>query len=542
MFLLKHFSKIIPVLGLGFLVFTSLGVHSASFDFSPVSKELLSGCKSSINIDANAGGQQSNAADIEVAYNPNEISILDSNSDIPGVQIKNGNAYESYFGNQVDVNSGKILLAGASFVGNLSSRRTFATIEFTSKPSVTSTSFKIKFDGAGATLDSNIADASTSDDLLTSVTNGSYTFTTGPCQADRIPPVIDFQYPKNYDSGVPLDSDVRIRITDNQSGVNLDSLIFVLNDDTYTVKSPEVAYTGVPLDYSFVIKPKNKFNDAKESYIKVNASDLAGNKSNGQIVFNIPPAVIKEVICPALETNDDIDGDGVPNIIDTDPYNPEKGGNNLNLFKGTIIEKAASQPIFQGAREARESTSSLKTLQYYTLLAILILLLTILGLFLGRNIREVHGSAINLATNEPYQNLQVELKELVSGKSISETTTDYSGEYIFKTKPGAYIATLSREGDNWSQTIIVPEITKIGVYNPGQKILVNNEDKYLSQASWIFNLVRRFLAQITPGFWLAGSVLSLLNMVILTTILNIVIFSFYITVGIMAFLFNKLRN
>jgi len=207
-----------------------------------------------------------------------------------------------------------------------------------------------------------------------------------------------------------------------------------------------------------------------------------------------------------------------------------------------IIEKAASQPIFQGAREARESTSSLKTLQYYTLLAILILLLTILGLFLGRNIREVHGSAINLATNEPYQNLQVELKELVSGKSISETTTDYSGEYIFKTKPGAYIATLSREGDNWSQTIIVPEITKIGVYNPGQEILVNNEDKYLSQASWIFNLVRRFLAQITPGFWLAGSVLSLLNMVILTTILNIVIFSFYITVGIMAFLFNKLRN
>lgn len=541
MFLLKKFLKLTSFFTIGILIFASVNVKSASFDFSPSSKELLSGCKSSINIDANATGQQSNAADIELAYNPNEISILDSNSDIPGVQIKTGNAYESYFGNQVDVSSGKILLAGASFVGSLGSRRTFATIEFTSKPNITSTSFKIKFDGVGVTLDSNIADASTSDDLLSSVTNGSYTFTTGPCQADRIPPVIDFQYPKNYDTKIPLDSDVRIRITDNQSGVNLDSLIFVLNDDTYTVKSPEVAYTGVPLDYSFVIKPKNKFNDGKESYIKVNAADLVGNKSNGQIVFNIPPAVIKEIICPALESNDDIDGDGVPNIIDTDPYNPSKGGD-LNLFKGTVIEKIASQPIFQGAREVREATSSLKTLQYYTLLAILILLLSILGLFLGRNIREVHGTAINLSINEPYQNTTIELKELVSGQSVAETSTDYSGEYIFKVKPGAYKAVLNKQGSFWSQTIIVPEVTKIGIFNPGEEIVINKENEYLSQAAWIFILFKRLLGQITPGFWLAGTILSLLNMIILTTILNIVIFSFYITVGVLAFIFTKFRN
>ena len=273
-------------------------IFAASFDFNPATNQYTSGCKNSINIMADATAKDSNAADIELYYNPNEIVILDSVSNIPGLQIKPGDAYETYFGNDVNTTTGRIRLAGASFVSSLSSRKVFASIEFTSKTGISSTSFSIKFDGAGATLDSNIADASTSDDLLTSVTNGTYTFTTGNCTSDKIPPVITFQNPPKYAVNVSLTSSVTIRITDNQSGVDLNQTIFDINGDIYTMQSPEVTYIGQPLDYTVVIKPRNPFYGDKESVIKVITVDKAGNKNSDTNTFNIPIAVIKEKICP----------------------------------------------------------------------------------------------------------------------------------------------------------------------------------------------------------------------------------------------------
>jgi len=271
---------------------------AASFDFEPSSNQYLQGCKNSINIMANATNQESNAADIELYFNPNEVEIMDSLPDMTGTQIKPGNAYETYFGNDVNVTIGRIRLAGASFVSNHTTKKVFASIDFKSKPGILSTNFNIKFDGVSATLDSNIADSSTSDDLLNSVTNGSYTFKTGDCEADKTPPVITFQTPTKYAVNYPLDGLVNIKITDNKSGVDLSKTVITINDDIYTPNSSEVTYTGTALNYTFSIKPRNNFYTDKESVIKVSTVDLAGNKSNDTNVFNIPIPIIKEKICP----------------------------------------------------------------------------------------------------------------------------------------------------------------------------------------------------------------------------------------------------
>jgi hypothetical protein len=280
------------------LCFVSTGVLAASFDFNPTNAQFTAGCKNSINIMADARGQSSNAADIELYYKPAEIDILDSVSSIAGTQIKPGDAYETYFGNDVNTTTGRIRLAGASFVGQLTDKKVFATIEFTSKPNITSTSFSIKFDGVGATLDSNIADSSTSDDLLSSVSNGTYTFATGSCVQDKIPPVITFKNPQKYAVGVALDSQINIGVTDNMSGVDLAQTTFDINGDLYTTQSPELSYTGQPLDYTFVIKPRNLLLSDKESVIRVKTADKAGNKNTDTNVFNIPVPIIKEKLCP----------------------------------------------------------------------------------------------------------------------------------------------------------------------------------------------------------------------------------------------------
>ena len=290
--------KLLGLLIIGLVVFNPLNIMAASFDFNPSSTEFTAGCRNGINIMADATGRDSNAADIELYYNPSEIDIIDSIANIPGTQIKPGEAYETYFGNEVNNTTGRIRLAGASFVSSLNARKVFATIEFTSKPGITTTSFAIKFDGVGATLDSNIADASTSDDLLSSVTNGTYTFKTGNCTADRIPPVITFQSPPKFGVNIPLDQNVTIKITDNQSGVDLTKTTIEINGDIYTISSPEVTYTGSLLNYTFTINPRNNFFSDRESTIRVTTSDLAGNRSADTNTFNIPIPILKETICP----------------------------------------------------------------------------------------------------------------------------------------------------------------------------------------------------------------------------------------------------
>ncbi|MCA9386586.1 carboxypeptidase regulatory-like domain-containing protein [Candidatus Dojkabacteria bacterium] len=289
-FVIKQIQRSIIVLF--FMLIFALAVYTkvdaASFKFNPSTKSFERTCQRSVSIDINPEGELSNAAEIEITYDPSVITIVDQNPNIAGIQIQPGNAFETYFYNEVNVTTGKIKLAGASFVTSLSSNKTFATITFTSSALATSTNFTIKFDYPGATKDSNIADAVTSNDLLSSVVNGSYTFINGPCQADTTSPQVVFQNPTNGATGVSLNSNVTLQITDDQSGIDLDSITFIIDGVSYTTLNPEVSYTGNSTNYNFVINPVNDFPVNQASTVVVTGKDIAGNTFSKQIIFNIP--------------------------------------------------------------------------------------------------------------------------------------------------------------------------------------------------------------------------------------------------------------
>ncbi len=297
---------LLPALMLLPLLGSTMLIEAATVNMSPAAASFQRGCRRSVAVEIDASAQSSNAADVEISFDPAQVTIFDSNASVPGIQVLPGNAYESYFYNQVNQSTGVIKLAAGSFVGTLTSRRLFATIEFTSAPTATSTAFSIDFNGVGDTLDSNVADATNSQDLLTGVTNGNYTFVSGPCVADTQGPNVVFISPTNGQTGVAPGAQVTIRITDNQSGIDLSSLQFVINGVTYTVASPQVSYTGSSLNYLFTITPSVPFPSGIASSITVLARDTAGNSRTSQITFNQPSPPPADRQPPQIQFNNPI--------------------------------------------------------------------------------------------------------------------------------------------------------------------------------------------------------------------------------------------
>ncbi|MBD3363060.1 hypothetical protein GF362_05045 [Candidatus Dojkabacteria bacterium] len=290
---IKKFIKILLFANCFLFIFSIQRIYGATFSFSPANETFQEGCLTTVDIMVDPQGENSNAADIEIFFDPTEVEIIDSDPAMSGIQLKTGDAYETYFGNQIDETSGIMRLAAGSFMNDLTSKATFATLQFKSKSGVTSTTFEIYFDGVGATLDSNIADTVTSDDLLTNVTNGNYSFVTPPfgsCENDTSPPDIIFIDPQDNAQGVPSDSDLEINITDDLSGIDLASVEILLNGELYRASDFEVIYTGDSLDYSFTVDPRidNQILENQANSLIVRVTDYAGNSISRQIVFNVP--------------------------------------------------------------------------------------------------------------------------------------------------------------------------------------------------------------------------------------------------------------
>ncbi|MEM2947067.1 MAG: Ig-like domain-containing protein [Candidatus Bathyarchaeia archaeon] len=263
---------------------------AARFDLSPSTTQFIEGCESAVNIEINTEGKSSDAANILIHYNPAEIEIVDQNPSLPGNQIRTGNAYEAYVDNTVLPAEGLIRLTGFSFVQRLTGQATFGTIIFRGKTGVTSTNLTIEF-VPGSTTDSNIAEYLTSNDLLTGVTNGTYTFRTGTCVLDTTPPWVTNPSPPPDATGVPLDANISFNIKDNQSGVDLAQLSVKINGIEYTLAGPNIfTYSGNPLDYAITVDPIENFQSGVPVLVEINAADLQGNKmAPYRYVFNQPP-------------------------------------------------------------------------------------------------------------------------------------------------------------------------------------------------------------------------------------------------------------
>lgn len=265
------------------------GVNAAgTFSISPSSGNYLKSCNQSVDIVINVTSGNSNAADAIITYDITKIEIIDALPSVPGTQILPGNAFDSYAGNTVNTLTGEIKLVGYSSSGTLQNSATFASILFKSKPLATNGAFNFTFVGANPynTLDSNIADSTTSFDMLTSVSNASYTFVNGSCATDVTPPTISFISPLNLATNVSPSATVTIKVKDSGIGISLPTLQIVINGTTYTALSPGVSITGTPSSYTITIIPSSPFPTNSLSVISVIVSDAAGNTKTDNISVN----------------------------------------------------------------------------------------------------------------------------------------------------------------------------------------------------------------------------------------------------------------
>jgi hypothetical protein len=343
-----------------FLNIFSTGVEASRYIMSPSTAALVEGCDNTIDIKIDTEGQSTNAADVIIHYDPTKITILDSDATLAGIQIKPGNIYQAYFGNQVDTGTGEIRLTGASFMGSFTGVGTFGSIEFKGNAGVTTADFTIEFTGAGpyVSLDSNIADTLTSNDLLSGVLNGSYTFTTGFCFADVQAPNVIFLTPTNGQTGVATSAGLSIRVTDNQSGTDIQSVEVVLNGVTQTSNSVGFSYSGVPLNYSFVITPTNPILASVTNVLLVRARDFAGNQRTSTITFNTPVVVppdppVPDNVSPIITFISPVDKGTLPLNADlTFDLADVDSGININslnvVLNGTEYTETSVQIVYSG--------------------------------------------------------------------------------------------------------------------------------------------------------------------------------------------------
>lgn len=277
-----------------FIIFLFFSIHpstnAASFKLNPSTGAYGQGCNASVDIILDTEGSTTNAADIIIDYDPAKVDIVDSDGGTAGVQISPGTIFTDYFGNTVDTSTGVIRLTGASFSSVFNSSGIFASIQFRPKTNTGTAYFTIRFTGANPynTLDSNIANSSTSNDLLSSVVNGAYTLNSTSCVSDTTAPVISFDTPQNGQTGIPADANIVVTITDESSGVSISTVEIIINGVTYKSGQTGVVVTGNASAYTFTVTPTTLLRANDTNTVLVNATDFAGNWKQASITFNAP--------------------------------------------------------------------------------------------------------------------------------------------------------------------------------------------------------------------------------------------------------------
>lgn len=525
------------ILSVGFLLLMSSVASAATFQMNPTSGTFQRGCINKITVDIDSTGQVSNAADLVINYDPTRITIVDSNTNSPGVQIKSGNAFDGYFYNNVDTGAGVIRLSGGSQV-TLNSKKVFAEIEFYSSNSATSSSFDIKYDGVGITTDSNIVDASNNNDLLTSAVDATYTFVSGQCAQDGDAPGVSYTSPSLNQNNFPVDGNVTFRLTDDLSGSDLSSYEFYINGQLYKIGYPGVSYSGNDKNYNVTINPSSNLPSNQSTVILIIGKDKAGNQVTSYNVINIPTKVLSE-ICPAdtsvgenvkgevcIGDGKDLNVNQVPTII-TQLVEKDNDLFKDTALQGTIVEQINKQTGATGL-VALLSTLFL-SFNLIPLVSVPGIALQFIKRLTGQQQDNPWGTITDSVTGKPIAFVIAQLFLAGSQYKIDQTVSDLEGRYGFVISPGTYRLEIKHnEYIKFSSEITVKDGQQNYLMDVRLDPVGHTQDYTSSLINKIKDRVIKFYNRISTGLFVVGFILSLISIFVAISFLNVVVFIIYL--------------
>lgn len=515
-------SNTIQTFVISFVVFLTLTaqVHAAAFEFSPATGSYPAGCQRTLEVYVDVTGQDSNAADLIFNYSADQLSVT---------SVESGGAYQTFYSEAPQVNgaTGSVRMTAFSVNNTVRSRLLFARVNFTSVANATSANFVIQAT-LGNTIDSNIAETSTSQDILTSVTNGSYTFTPGNCASDTGAPTVVFVSPTEGQSDFPSNGPIQIRLEDEATGVNLDSLSIIINGRTYTATSPEVTISGNAQNYLVTIQPAESLPSDAASSIAVNVSDLSGNSVSRQNIFNMPstpggedPGEEEEEPTPGPSVNNP--GAIVVEILTSSPISFEN-----TPFAGTIVEQ-----VFQELGTAGTVATvglAINLLPFLTFLNAPGLILNLFAFLLGRKHKRPWGLVMDASTGKPIPYAAVRIFIAGSLTMLDQTVSDNEGRYGFTLAPGKYRLEVSAQ--DYSKFIGEIEIAE-GESSYVLDIRLSKGELGATSGGVRWKL-SRFLAKlwrlVYPYVFALGFALALVNMVLNPILLNGIVLGLYLII------------
>lgn len=155
---------------------------AATLSLSPASGTFNKGCSFSLNIILDSGPDQVEGTDVNF--------LLYDNSRFTATSVEQGTIFSDYPINSIDSSAGKIYISGVDANNHpFNGTGTFAKVNFTVKATApagaTQMSFAFNPNDKTNTTDSNVEviQDNTVVDVLSSVTNGSYTVGSGSCLA-----------------------------------------------------------------------------------------------------------------------------------------------------------------------------------------------------------------------------------------------------------------------------------------------------------------------------------------------------------------------
>jgi|GEM_PF-6365728 len=509
----------------------SLLSKAAEFELASPNLTIAKNCptKIDINLRLSSATEYSNAADIEILYEPTKATIIDE-SPAAGTQIGTGNAYQRFYGNTVNLAQKTIKLTGVTLLDTINSDKLFGFIRFESaqEGEVDFTIYYV----ANDTHDSNIASWFDSTDILDSVQNIKFNVIDAACN-DNEGPLIIFLEPQDQDQTTNTKQPITFKLIDTLSDIDINTLELWINGVLYDINSPEVDYEIIGDQYVITFTPSTDFQVGDSVEVLVKVSDVLGNKSEGSIIF----FVVEEI-------EDIIEDEELPITVVI-----EQTVDQIRDFLEKDVIVGMNLPTLTSTATAITviAFTGISLLNILNQLRSIRLIFTIIGLLLSRKKRKLWGLVYEFATLKPIPFTIVRLYD-AKGKVLHQTVTDLKGRYGFPVLKGKYELEILH--NDYKTRKIPAIIQKEGLINLDIPMLAKKKTKELAIHYRIFRSLKDIIRKLRTPIVILGFLFSLVALWLQFSIINIIIFLAYILILVIRIIYiimqprelNKLIN